>query len=109
MDARTHRGNWCNISGAGIGERPRANPRTGVDAYYWIKPPGEFDGTSDAAETTANDEGKRYDEMCGQTATVRPYEPSESIPTDALAGAPHAGHWFHEQLLMLVENATPAL
>ena len=87
MDARTHRGNWCNISGAGIGERPRANPRTGVDAYYWIKPPGESDGTS----------------------AVRPYEPSEAIPTDALSGAPHAGHWFHEQLLMLVENATPAL
>ena len=62
-----------------------------------------------ASETTANDEGKRYDEMCGQTATVRPYEPSESIPTDALPGAPHAGHWFHEQLLMLVENATPSL
>jgi cellulose 1,4-beta-cellobiosidase len=109
IDARTHRGNWCNQTGAGIGERPRANPRPGVDAYFWIKPPGESDGTSDANENSPNDEGKQYDEMCGQDDTVRPYSPDDSIPTGALPNAPHAGHWFHEQLVMLVENATPPL
>jgi len=109
VDARTHRGNWCNITGAGIGERPQANPRPGVDAYFWIKPPGESDGTSDPGENMPNDEGKQYDEMCGGPDTVRPYSPDASIPTDSLANAPHAGHWFHEQFIMLVENATPPL
>ena len=108
IETRTHRGNWCNIQKAGIGERPRANPLPGVDAYVWIKPPGESDGTSDAAATTANDEGKSYDKMCGQSAVERPYAPGKSIPTDALPSAPHAGKWFHEQFLMLVQNATPA-
>jgi cellulose 1,4-beta-cellobiosidase len=110
IDQRTHRGNWCNISDAGIGERPQANPSSQVDAYVWIKPPGESDGTSDTTATSPNDEGKQYDEMCGQEATVRPYDvEAGAIPTDSLDGAPHAGHWFHQQIVMLVENATPAL
>ena len=108
-DARTHRGNWCNITNAGIGDRPRANPWPGVAAYVWIKPPGESDGTSDASAQTPNEEGKRYDEMCGQAPTVRPYDPDRSIPTDALGGAPHAGHWFPAHFRMLVEHATPPL
>ncbi|HST80911.1 MAG TPA: glycoside hydrolase family 6 protein, partial [Kineosporiaceae bacterium] len=44
IDRRIHAGNWCNQSGAGIGERPRATPASGIDAYTWIKPPGESDG-----------------------------------------------------------------
>lgn len=39
-------GEWCNPSGRALGERPTA--ATGVDAadaYLWIKPPGESDGT----------------------------------------------------------------
>jgi cellulase/cellobiase CelA1 len=26
-----------------------------------------------------------------------------------MSGAPHAGRWFHNQLVMLVNNAYPAL
>ena len=39
-------GDWCNPSGRALGTRPTA--RTGdpfVDAYLWIKRPGESDGT----------------------------------------------------------------
>ena len=45
-----HRGNWCNPPGAGLGLRPTAN--TGVallDAYLWVKTPGESDGSCDIA------------------------------------------------------------
>ena len=45
------------IKGAGLGERPRAEPIRGIDAYFWIKPPGESDGVSDP-------KAPRYDEMC---------------------------------------------
>jgi cellulose 1,4-beta-cellobiosidase len=109
IENRTHRGNWCNVEGAGIGERPRAEPMAGVDAYYWLKPPGESDGTSDSSQTTPDAEGKRYDAMCGADPVERPYAPGKLIATDALQGAPPAGHWFEEQFFMLVKNATPAL
>lgn len=39
-------GEWCNPSGRRIGERPTTatgNPR--IDAYLWIKTPGESDGS----------------------------------------------------------------
>ena len=37
-------GAWCNVRGAGLGQRPVATPMPGLDAYVWIKPPGESDG-----------------------------------------------------------------
>jgi cellulose 1,4-beta-cellobiosidase len=100
IDRRAHRGNWCNVKNAGLGERPRANPdatRSYLHAYAYIKPPGESDGTSDSTATAANSDGKRFDAMCG-TGNV-----------DALQGAPHAGSWFHEQFIMLLRNANPPL
>ncbi len=109
IEARTHRGNWCNIKNAGIGLPPQADPMDGVDAYFWIKPPGESDGTSDSTATTPDAEGKRYDPMCGQDPVEPPYAPGKLIPTDALSGAPAAGHWFESQFFMLVGNATPGL
>ena len=107
MDLRTHRGNWCNVSDAGIGERPQPAPAPGVHAYVWIKPPGESDGIADPSATDPNDEGKRFDPMCGGADVTR--EKGQPVPTDALPGAPHAGHWFHEQFVMLVDNANPPL
>ena len=43
-------GNWCNPPASGLGLRPTAS--TGVpllDAYLWIKTPGQSDGQCDAA------------------------------------------------------------
>ncbi|MGC0328770.1 cellulose 1,4-beta-cellobiosidase [Streptomyces sp. SAI-170] len=104
-DRRTHRGLWCNVSGAGIGQPPQSapsgHPDSHLDAFLWVKPPGESDG---ASEEIPNDEGKRLDRMC---------DPTYSAPnaggnkTGALPGAPLAGHWFHDQFAMLVRNAYP--
>lgn len=39
-------GQWCNPSGRALGEKPGANTADpSVDAYLWVKPPGESDGT----------------------------------------------------------------
>jgi endoglucanase len=39
-------GQWCNPSGRALGEKPTAvTGHAGVDAYLWIKHPGESDGT----------------------------------------------------------------
>ncbi|ALG09981.1 glycoside hydrolase family 6 protein [Kibdelosporangium phytohabitans] len=66
VDRRIHLGNWCNQSGAGLGERPKAVPENGIDAYAWIKPPGESDGSS---KEIPNNEGKGFDRMCGPAYT----------------------------------------
>jgi cellulose 1,4-beta-cellobiosidase len=81
-------GHWCNVNGAGFGLRPSAD--TGLelaDAFVWVKPGGESDGTSD---TSAN----RYDSFCGHSDAYKP--------------APEAGQWNQAYFEMLVKNAKPA-
>jgi cellulose 1,4-beta-cellobiosidase len=80
--------NWCNVKGAGLGERPRASPAPGIDAYYWIKPPGDSDGTSDP-------KADRFDKSCG-------------LPSSA-QNAPQAGIFFEPYFADLVANANPPL
>ncbi|MEU5890620.1 glycoside hydrolase family 6 protein [Streptomyces sp. NPDC047461] len=104
VDRRIHAGNWCNQSGAGIGERPTAAPAAGIDAYVWVKPPGESDGNSAAIP---NDEGKGFDRMCDPTygGNAR----NGNNPTGALPNSPLAGRWFSAQFQQLVQNAYPPL
>ena len=87
-ESRTVWGNWCNIAKAGIGERPKVAPQPLLDAYFWIKPPGESDGVTDKSAA-------RFDENCASD--------------DARAGAPEAGHWFPEHLFEMMKAANPPL
>ncbi|MFF4535359.1 glycoside hydrolase family 6 protein [Streptomyces aureus] len=103
-DRRIHIGNWCNQSGAGLGERPQAAPAAGIDAYVWMKPPGESDGSSSAI---ANDEGKGFDRMCDPTYTGNARNGNNL--SGALPNAPLSGHWFSAQFQELMKNAYPAL
>eukprot|EP01113_Clastostelium_recurvatum_P012258 TRINITY_DN1634_c0_g1_i1.p1 TRINITY_DN1634_c0_g1~~TRINITY_DN1634_c0_g1_i1.p1 ORF type:complete len:418 (-),score=107.59 TRINITY_DN1634_c0_g1_i1:61-1221(-) len=84
--------NWCNIKGAGLGMRPSTDTSsTGldiIDAFVWVKTPGEADGTS-------NSTAPRYDFHCGST--------------DSFIPAPQAGQWFPDYFIMLAKNAIPAL
>jgi endoglucanase len=76
---------WCNPPDRGLGLRPTAN--TGnplVDAYLWIKIPGESDG------------------QCTR-GTPGPTDPERGIVD------PAAGAWFPEMALELVHNANPPL
>ncbi len=107
IDRRTHRGAWCNQSGAGLGELPQASPAgfaaSHLDAYVWIKPPGESDG---GATDIPNTEGKRFDRMCDPTYVAPNLKNNLS---GALPGAPLAGQWFAAQFSQLVQNAFPAI
>ncbi|MFI1358567.1 glycoside hydrolase family 6 protein [Streptomyces sp. NPDC020898] len=103
-DRRIHIGNWCNQSGAGLGERPQAAPAAGIDAYVWMKPPGESDGSSTAIP---NDEGKGFDRMCDPTYTGNPRNGNNL--SGALPNSPLSGHWFSAQFQELMRNASPAL
>ncbi|HEY8940411.1 MAG TPA: glycoside hydrolase family 6 protein [Cellvibrio sp.] len=108
VDRRLHRGNWCNQPG-GIGERPRATPAPGIDAYVWVKPPGESDGAA-SLELSYDplDPAKGFDRMCDPTYTFNEGN-STNLGTGALANAPVAGRWFPEAFQLLVRNAYPAL
>ncbi|KAI9041567.1 glycoside hydrolase family 6 protein [Aspergillus affinis] len=82
-------GDWCNVKNTGFGARPSTD--TGdelVDAFVWIKPGGESDGTSDES-------AERYDAHCGLGAALQP--------------APEAGTWFQAYFEQLVKNASPSL
>ena len=104
IDRRIHAGNWCNQSGAGLGERPKAAPVSGIDAYTWIKPPGESDGSSTAI---ANNQGKGFDQMCDPNYAGNGRNGNSK--TGALPNSPLAGAWFSAQFQQLVANAYPAL
>jgi cellulose 1,4-beta-cellobiosidase len=81
-------GHWCNIKGAGLGERPRAAPEPFIDAFFWVKPPGESDGISDPTQP-------RFDAECASNESAK--------------GAPQAGVWFQSYFHDLVRNAVPPL
>ncbi|PYI25863.1 1,4-beta-D-glucan cellobiohydrolase C [Aspergillus indologenus CBS 114.80] len=81
-------GDWCNVINTGFGVRPTTNTGDAlVDAFVWVKPGGESDGTSDSSAT-------RYDAHCGYS--------------DALQPAPEAGTWFQAYFVQLLTNANPA-
>ncbi|OHE94688.1 glycosylhydrolase family 6-1 [Colletotrichum orchidophilum] len=81
-------GDWCNVNGAGFGLRPSGS--TGLelaDAFVWVKPGGESDGTSDSSAT-------RYDSFCGKSDAYKP--------------SPEAGSWNQAYFEMLLKNAKPS-
>ena len=108
VDRRIHAGNWCNQSGAGIGERPQAAPEPGIDAYVWAKPPGESDGSSTLIpKGPDNPGGKGLDGMCDPAYAGNGRNGNSK--TGALPGAPVAGAWFSAQFRELLANAYPPL
>lgn len=79
---------WCNPPERGLGLRPTADTgNTLIDAFLWIKIPGESDG-----ECTRG---------LGPGGTT--VDPEWGIID------PPAGEWFPEMALDLVQNANPAL
>jgi cellulose 1,4-beta-cellobiosidase len=108
IDRRIHAGNWCNQSGAGLGERPKAAPATGIDAYVWVKPPGESDGSSKLIPTGPdNPGGKGFDGMCDPEYGGNGRNGNSA--SGALPDSPVSGAWFSAQFRELLANAYPAL
>jgi endoglucanase len=80
---------WCNPPERGLGERPKAHPTKDypqLDAYLWIKTPGQSDG------------------QCNRGVTGSTTDPEWGGITDPAAGA-----WFPKQALQLARLAEPKL
>jgi endoglucanase len=99
-------GNWCNPPARGLGLRGTAN--TGVtllDAYLWVKVPGESDGSCNAQG------GVRAWDYTQYTQPGWPTDGAGQALFDPLWGLvdPAAGQWFPQQALDLVKRANPPL
>jgi endoglucanase len=104
--ATLNAGNWCNPPARGLGLRATAN--TGVpllDAYLWIKVPGESDGSCNAQG------GARAWDYSAYTQPGWPTNSAGQALFDPLWGLvdPVAGAWFPQQALDLAQRANPAL
>jgi cellulose 1,4-beta-cellobiosidase len=106
IDQRPFRGDWCNQNNAGIGTRPTDEPfGTGspVEAFVWIKPPGESDGDYPTATHTHGDP------HCDPNGTNTDGS-GNSYSTGSIPGFDvPAGQWFAAEFQMLVKNAFPAM
>ncbi len=97
-------GNWCNPPGAGLGLRPTAN--TGVallDAYLWVKIPGESDGSCDIAGGARAWDYTVYNPWALTGDAQNHFDPLWGMVD------PAAGAWFPQQALQLAQNALPPL
>ncbi|HEX3615432.1 MAG TPA: glycoside hydrolase family 6 protein [Solirubrobacteraceae bacterium] len=128
-------GNWCNPPGSALGTRPTANTSAAInsldsylpagssllDAYLWVKTPGQSDGQCDIAGgvrswqnyTSAGAGGGDTPAIAGwpkSTSTAwSTFDPLWSVETGTLVTDPAAGAWFPQQALQLAQNATPSL
>jgi cellulose 1,4-beta-cellobiosidase len=106
LDKRNARGQWCNQSNAGLGAPPAANPQgyfPQLEAFVWIKPPGESDGTY---KTSTAYVGGNADENCNP-AHLNAL--ASNTLTGTLPNSPSAGTFFPAQFTQLVQNAYPAV
>jgi endoglucanase len=104
--AKLASGNWCNPPNSGVGLRPTT--RTGtplLDAYLWVKTPGQSDGQCDAAG------GVRAWDYSLFTQPGWPTTAAAQQVFDPLWGMndPAAGAWFPQQALALAQEASPRL
>lgn len=116
IDQREHRQNWCNVPG-GLGKRPQAAPPNypWVDAYVWVKQPGESDGISDPNFEVGFgpfSNNRRHEPMCDPHNLSTPGQRSEStaelnLGTDAMEDAPRVYQWFADGFTTYLENAWP--
>src|SRR5580704_16078493 len=106
IDQRPFRGDWCNQNNAGIGARPTDQPfgaSSPIEAFVWIKPPGESDGDY---PTSTHSHG---DPHCDPNGTNTDGS-GNTYSTGSIPGYDvPAGQWFAFEFQMLVKNAYPAL
>ena len=102
--ATLNAGDWCNPPGAGAGLRPLAS--TGVplvDAYLWVKTPGESDGAC-----AINGGARAWDFTAYDPWNVTGDAQNAFDPLWGMVD-PGAGAWFPAQALQLAQLAVPAL
>ncbi|HEY6457196.1 MAG TPA: glycoside hydrolase family 6 protein [Steroidobacteraceae bacterium] len=110
-------GNWCNPPASGLGLRPTANTSSVsplLDAYLWVKTPGQSDGQCDMAGGVRNWDNSAYTPPISgwplaSSTLFTQFDPLWSLQVGAVLTDPAAGAWFPQQALGLAQLANPAL
>jgi len=106
IDRRPAKGDWCNQNGAGLGKLPLSAATAPYQAYLWIKPPAESDGSSSLIPIGPdNPDGKGFDQMCDPNYAGNSL--NQNSNSNALPNAPVSGRWFQAQWDQLVANKYP--
>ncbi|MGB0063346.1 MAG: glycoside hydrolase family 6 protein, partial [Terracidiphilus sp.] len=107
IDQRDDMGQWCNQENQGIGSFPTVNPggATNLQAYVWVKPPGESDGTYPGAVYNGVTE-TGGDPNCNPTNTNTL---ANGMEIDSIPNSPPAGTFWLTEFLQDVQNAFPAI
>lgn len=125
-------GNWCNPPSSGTGILPTANTSTIpnsldsylpaktslLDAYLWVKTPGQSDGQCDLAGGVRNWQdgppvgGYGYTPPitgwpASTAAAFKTFDPLWSLQTNSVFTDPAAGAWFAPEALQLAQLANP--
>jgi endoglucanase len=96
--------NWCNPPGAGLGQPPTVE--TGVpllDAFLWVKTPGESDGSCNIAGSARAWDYSKYNPWGIVGDAQNHFDPLWGMVD------PATSEWFPEQALQLTQNASPPL
>jgi cellulase/cellobiase CelA1 len=111
IDQRDDMGQWCNQENQGIGSFPTVNPggATNMQAYVWVKPPGESDGDYPNGDTNAQHlalGASHGDENCdpahGNTL-------ANGFAVNSIPNSPPAGTFWLTEFLQDVQNAYPPI
>jgi cellulose 1,4-beta-cellobiosidase len=94
---RSNCANWCNVRGSGVGRQPTADTDLPalIDAYFWLKTPGESDGCTQTLPSGA--QCTRYDSFCGSADSLG--------NANGEPPAPVAGLWYDFEVQQLAKNA----
>ncbi len=97
--AALRNGNWCNPPAASLGLKPKARPAAAfplLDAWLWVKTPGQSDGQCDIAGGARAWDYSAYNPWGWSAADQQTHDPLWGLQD------PAAGDWFPQQALALV-------
>jgi cellulase/cellobiase CelA1 len=107
IDQRDDMGQWCNQANQGIGSFPTVTPggATNLQAYVWVKPPGESDGTYPGSVYNGVTE-TGGDPNCNPTNTNTL---ANGMVINSIPNSPPAGTFWLTEFLEDVQNAFPPI
>ena len=111
IDGRDDMGQWCNQENQGIGSFPTVNPggATNLQAYVWVKPPGESDGDYPNGDTNAAHlalGASHGDENCDP---AHDNTLANGLAVSSIPNSPPAGTFWLTEFLQDVQNAFPPI
>jgi cellulose 1,4-beta-cellobiosidase len=108
IDQRDDMGQWCNQEGQGIGAFPTVNPGgfANMQAYVWVKPPGESDGDYPNGDTNPLHVANAGDENCDP---LHDNALANGMAVGSIPNSPPAGAFWITEFLEDVQNAYPPI